>query len=74
MAPGEQTCPAAWQASGSAETEPSSDLEATHLTLLLWGDPHPSVKSLVIVSTNAGQSLSPEAAMFPLPWRVKGGQ
>lgn len=74
MAPGGQTCPAAWQASGSAETEPSCDLEATRLTLPLWRDPHPSVKSLVIVSTNAGQSLSPEAAMFPLPWRVTGGQ
>lgn len=75
MAPEEQTCPAAWQASGSAETEPSSDLEATHLTLSLWRDPpHPSVKSLVLVSTNAGQSLSPEAATFPLPWRVTGGQ
>lgn len=32
---------AAWQASGSAETEPSSDLEATHLTLSIWGDPPP---------------------------------
>lgn len=74
MAPGEQTCPAAWQASRSAETEPSSDLEATRLTLPLWRDPHTSVKSLVIVSTNAGQSLSPEAATFPLPWRVTGGQ
>lgn len=52
MAPEEQTCPAAWQASGSAETEPSSDLEATHLTLSLWRDPPPLCQ---VISTSEHQ-------------------
>lgn len=47
----ELTYPVARQVSGSAEIEPSSDLEGPHYTLSLWGTPSAPIKSLVIVST-----------------------